>query len=86
MQNATFCGLPSWKSEIEAATNAKGGPEKGIRLKAFEAALRLQGEASWNDRSVVSGCIIFQFQMTQNFFEIATMNVHDDYLLGTASS
>lgn len=24
--------------------------------------------------------------MTQNFFEIATINVHDDYLLGTATA
>ena len=55
------------KSEIEASNQRQGG--------AMMAPARKLG--------VVSGCIIFKFQLTQNFFDIATMNVHDDYLLGT---
>ena len=70
-------------SEIEAAANAKG--PWWLRPGIWGSELHLQSEASWND-SCVKLHDETQFQMTQNFFEIATMNVHDDYLLGTATA
>ena len=80
--SATFCGF---RADIWNWSNQRqGGPwwlRPGISPEQVGTSRVKQAEMT-----VASGCIILQFQMTQKFFEIATMNVHDDYLLGTASS